>query len=180
MDFRGDKPYIVAGNTIYLLNDDNSTTPIATAPGYSGPLAFDFRGDLYYAPSRFPGSTSILKWDRREVTRAPRIGGLSADDAEAVAPIGGAYGFAFDRWNRLLFTDNMGVAPQLARFDGRTMTTLATFNVPGANFPAITFVRTNPCGGEIYVGVTYFNADFSGSYTCITTLRENRRPRCRF
>lgn len=178
MDFRGQKPYVVADDTIYLLNDDNTTTPVVKVPGYSGPLAFDCNGDLFYAPSLFPSSTSILKWDRRDVNRAPRLGVLSPADADVLAPIGAAYGFAFDGCNRLLFTDNSGVTPKLVRFDGRTMTTLATFSLPGANYPAMTFVRTD--GDEIYVGVTYFNADFSGSSTFITTLREIKRPRgCR-
>lgn len=175
MDFNKSTPYVVAGSSIYALNKNGTASAVASAPGYSGPIAFNRCGDLFYAPSQFPSSTSIIKWDRRDMSRGSRFRTLGAEDALAVAPIGGAYGFAFDRWNRLLFTDNSGPAPVLMRFDGRTMTTLATFNIEGANFPSITFVRVDQRSQDIYVGVAYYSADWMYSYTYITRLRDTRR-----
>lgn len=99
-----------AGTKIYKYNWSNgSTTQIAHIGGYSGGLAFDSSGDLYYAYQDL-FNPAILKFTAQQVAD----GGLDIADGVSVLDISGGY-LAFDENDNFYATTGWG--RQLSTFD---------------------------------------------------------------
>ncbi|MHB9037507.1 MAG: hypothetical protein ACYC64_12645 [Armatimonadota bacterium] len=168
MDFFNGDAFVTAGDSVYMLDSNGGLDAIATVDGYSGPLAFDAQGSLYYAPSNYPNPATVLKWSSAEVASAVGAGVLGIPDADVVTSVGGAYGFAFDGQGQLLITNNSS-SPVLQVFDGTDVSTIATFNVPNTNYPSLTFIRERANGGLV-VGCSYMDSDWNG-YTIISEMQ---------
>ncbi|MCE5321760.1 PEP-CTERM sorting domain-containing protein [bacterium] len=178
MDFAGNDAFVVAGNSIYKLGTDGSLDTIATADGYSGPLAFDGEGNLYYAPGHVASDysslpTEVLKWTSSQVASAVGAGVLGEADAEAVAQIDGAYGFAFDSGGNLLITDNSST-PAVNILEDGTVSTIAEFSADNTYYPYLTFVRSRS-EGQIAVGCSYYDSTWN-SHTLICELQAVPEP----
>ncbi len=176
IDFYADNAFIVAGNTVYALDASNNTAPVATAAGYSGPVALDATGNLYYCPSNYPFATNIYVWGSTKVQSA--IGGdvLGIADADAAIAVNGAAGLAFDNLGRLLFSDNSGGQAKLQRWDGVSIETLATLTRDDIESPAITFLRVDSATGDIYASVNYYTDGYANNYNYIVKLEQVPEP----
>lgn len=164
LDFVGNKPYVVGGDTVYALNSDKSTTATASAAGYSGPHVFDASGNLYYAPSKFPFVTAIYEWSAAKVQAALLGDALGITDADAVIPVNGAAGMVFDKQGRLIFSDNYAGHPHIQRWDGKSITTLADFTLSDVTSPAITSLRYDAATDDLYAGINYYTSDGTNPY----------------
>jgi hypothetical protein len=109
--------YIVAnpdaiGSQIFKYDwDDGETTLIADVGGYSGGLAFDGTGNLYYADQGSESrEASILMFTNEQIAG----GGLYANDAESVLDIAGRY-LTFDDDGYLYASTGYGAT--LAKYD---------------------------------------------------------------
>jgi hypothetical protein len=114
----------------------NPALDLGEASGFSGPLAFDAAGNLYYAPGF--GDTSIYRWSSAEVLSAVSGGNLSVAghqllDYGALLTGGGASSMAVDENGVILltwsnFTDPSALVAFNAEGDGDylDMETLAT------------------------------------------------------
>ena len=176
MDFYADNAYIVAGNTIHALDSSNNVTPVATATGYSGPVALDSDGNLYYSPSNFPFATNIYMWNAANVQGALEGDVLGIADADAAIGVNGAAGLVFDGAGKLLFSDNSGGQAKIRRWDGVSIETLATLTREDVESPAVTFLRFDPLTNDIYAGVNYYTDGYSANYCYIVKLEQVPEP----
>ncbi|MGI6295106.1 MAG: PEP-CTERM sorting domain-containing protein [Armatimonadota bacterium] len=176
IDFYGNNAFVVAGNTVYALDASNNTTPVATAAGYSGPVALDAAGNLYYCPSNYPFATNIYMWSSAKVQGAIEGDVLGIADADAAIAVNGAAGLAFDSLGRLLFSDNSGGQAKLQRWDGVSIETLATLSREDVESPAITFLRIDAETGGIYAGVNYYTDGYANNYNYIVKLEQVPEP----
>ena len=109
------------GNRIYLLDPvRGKVDEIVRLQGPSGPLAFDAKGNLYYATQSStyptpPGAVRVLRWPAARVRAASGPGYLTPKDASVVwNKLDGAYGMVLDRFGRIYLTDpRKGVLLQL-------------------------------------------------------------------
>lgn len=178
MDFCNGVPYLVAGNSIYKIGTDGSLDTIAAVNGYSGPLAFDNEGNLYYSPGHVasdytPLPTTIMKWSSEQVDSAIGDGMLSESEALVLSQANGAYGFAFDSNENFLVTDNSS-NPVVNVLNDGALSPIATFNVKNTHYPSLTFIRSRP-DGVIAVGCSYYDSDWI-SHTLICEMQEVPEP----
>lgn len=105
-------PALGAYNGIWLVDfAGGNHREVVALQGPSGPLAFDARGNLYYAvqsptfPTP-PGGVRILRFDAARV-QATLLGGpaLAMQDGAVVLNVDGAYRLAFDDRDRLYWSD---------------------------------------------------------------------------
>ena len=176
IDFYANNGFIVAGNTVYALDAGNNTTPVATAAGYSGPVALDAAGNLYYCPSNYPFATNIYMWSSAKLQGAIEGDVLGIADADAAIAVNGAAGLAFDSLGRLLFSDNSGGQAKIMRWDGVSIETLATLTREDVESPAVTFLRFDPLTNDIYAGVNYYTDGYSANYCYIVKLEQVPEP----
>lgn len=176
IDFYDNNAFVVAGNTVYALDASNNTTPVATAAGYSGPVALDVAGNLYYCPSNYPFATNIYMWSSAKVQGAIEGDVLGIADADTAIAVNGAAGLAFDSLGRLLFSDNSGGQAKLQRWDGVSIETLATLTRENIESPAITFLRVDSATGDIYAGVNYYTGGYAINYNYIVKLEQVPEP----
>ncbi len=110
-----------SGNRIYLLDPARGgLDEIVRLQGPSGPVAFDARGNLYYATQSStyptpPGAVRILRWPAARVRAAAGPGYLTAKDAVTVwSNLDGAFGMVLDGMGRIYLTDpRKGILLQL-------------------------------------------------------------------
>jgi hypothetical protein len=105
-------PAAGAENGIWLVDfAGGNHREVIALQGPSGPLAFDARGDLYYAVQSWifptpPGAVSIVRFDAARVQAALRGGpALSLQDATTLLAADGAYRLAIDDRSRLYWSD---------------------------------------------------------------------------
>ena len=167
-------PALGAENGIWLVDfAGGNHREVIALRGPSGPLAFDSRGDLYYAvqSSSFPtppGGVTILRFDAAIVQTALQGGpALTMQDGTSVLVADGAYRLAFDDRDRLYWSDPQhgGVERTLPGVGARDpVAFLARPQVAGdhvvlqiqyAEAGAATFDPYQPqTGGFLYAGVT--------------------------
>ena len=101
-----------SGNRIYLVDPAKGTLDeVARVKGPSGPLAFDKRGNLYYATQAPtyptpPGAVRILRWTAAQVLGAAGAGSLTEKDASQIwKGLDGAFGMVLDRFGRIYVSD---------------------------------------------------------------------------
>lgn len=175
MDFSGGRPYVVAGNTVYTVDEaTGETDAIATAGSVSGPLAFDVAGNLIYGtgnPNWPPtlNDQNIYLWTASQVAEALGDTVLTADDAVVLAAnVDAPSGFAFDGAGDLFYTDSQ-VSPGVIRMvRGGAADVFAVTQADGA-LPWTTTIRYNPSAGGVSAVVSWFDASWN-THTVISTL----------
>lgn len=175
MDFWSGAPYVVAGNTVYAVDESTGQTDaIATAGVVSGPVIFDSLGNLIYGTGNpnWPPTTNdqkIYMWSAAQVAGAagPTVLG-TAEATVLAAGVDAPTGFAIDGLGRLIYTDSQ-VSPAVLRVvQGGTADLFTGTNVPG-EFPWATVIRYNPATDGLSVAVSWFDSGWA-AHTVISTL----------
>lgn len=173
IDFYDNQAYVVAGDSVYMINPENTTVKKATAPGYSGPVALDSAGNLYYSPSNYPFTTAIYKWNADKLQSGTT---LQIADADASISVGGAAGIVFDNMGRLIFSNNFGGQAIIQRWDGASIETLGVFALEDVESPAITLLRYDPATNDLYAAVNYYTDGYANNYSYIAKLEYVPEP----
>ena len=134
-DFSTNPPYIGSGATIYRYDPVTKTaTQIVTAGGFTGPVAFDSNGNLYYGDQ---SSGNIWKFTPAQLGS----GGLTGADAEVVASGVFASYIAFDGSGYLYAA--AGFPSSLHRYDlatGQLIRSITPVQMPGLKGSVSKFV----------------------------------------
>lgn len=183
MAFYGDQSYIVNNGSVSLLNTNGSTTNVATINGvWSGPVAVDASGNLFFAPSAYPAASTLYEWSAAKVQSA--LGGqtLGAADADLTKVLGGAAGMTFDNQGRLIFSNNSGGQSRIERWDGTSIVELAHYTLTDATSPSVTFLHYDNATGDIYAGLNYYTGDsanpYANNFNYISKLAPVPEPSC--
>lgn len=175
LDFWAGTPYVVAGNTLYAIDESTGQTDaIATAGIVSGPMVFDGAGNLIYGtgnPNWPPttGDQNIYMWSASQVAGAIGPSVLDVSDATVLAAgVNAPTGFAINGLGQLIYTDSQ-VSPAVLRIvQGGTAQLYTTTSVPGA-FPWATVIRYNPATDGLSVAVSWLDSNWN-AHTVISTL----------
>lgn len=181
IDFWNGNPYVVAGNSVYLIDESTGETDLIASAGLiSGPLAFDAAGNLVYGtgnPNWPPtlNDQDIYQWTAAQVAGAAGEGSLTDADAAVIASnVDAPSGFAFNSAGELLFTDSQ-VAPGVIRvLRGGAGEVFATTQ-PADAYPWTTTLRCDRSSGSISAAVSWFDASWNG-HTVISTLTPVPEP----
>ena len=119
------------------------TKLIAEAPGFSGPIAFDRHGALYFSPSpKGAQKASILRWSRAQVLTASSGPSLSEKQAQVVASgFNNASDLAFDSEGTLYASDSkFGKPSSLIEIRGGKQFASNVLRDAGQSYTALIFV----------------------------------------
>ena len=174
MDFYDGVPYVVAGNSIYKLDEAvGSADKIATVGVNSGALAFDSQGNMIYGTGdsnwpMVPNSQNIYMWTAEQVASATGDGVLSGTDATIVAAtVDAPSGFTMIG-GKIYYTDNVASPGVLKVVQNGSADLFASTSVDGA-YPWTTTLRYNTAMGGLSAAVSWSDANWN-TFTVISTL----------
>lgn len=137
-----------ASSNIHLLNGSDMDMIVDAASTYSGPMAFDAAGNMFYGTSGNAGGQSLIKWSAAQVAGAIGTSTLAPGDGSALATgLNGISGLA-SYGTDLIFSTNAWVGPyKLMRYSGGAVSEIATGNA------WLGTVRVNSATGAITVAM---------------------------
>jgi hypothetical protein len=150
-DFSTNPPYLGSGSAVFRYNPANdTTTQVLAAGGYTGPVAFDTTGNLYY------GDQSLGQvW--RFTPAQLSAGGLTSADAEVVLTGVFASSLAFDGRGDLYVA--AGFPSTLHRYDlatGRLLRSIAPSQMPDLKGSLAKLVWDDATGGFLVNSKDWF------------------------
>ncbi len=156
MDFWDGVPYVVAGDQVYRVDENNqSADPVAQVDYYSGPVIFDSAGNMIYSPGDddwdTPRDQNIYQWTAAQVAGAGDGTILGEADATILAQNTAPYSFVLDTSGDLLFSETIS-PPAIRILSGGTVGPYSEPVNPGHK---VTYMRyASAC---VSAAVTYYD-----------------------